>query len=111
MNGKWQYFLNSLATVGGNVFLLCFFVIVFLALIIYVLHGANANDRLVSTVSDTFMGFSGALLLALKGRTTDQNPSSNGGGGSTTSSVTTTHVITPVPAIPQEPPKTPGNQP
>src|SRR5271166_5357854 len=93
MNGKFQYYLNCLASAGGNLFVLMIFVVIFLVLIVYVLHDANANDRLVSTVSDTFMGFSGALLLALKGRTTDTNPTL---GGGTSSSSTTTEVITPV---------------
>lgn len=30
MNGKWQYFLNSLASVGGNLLVLSIFVLLFL---------------------------------------------------------------------------------
>jgi FtsH-binding integral membrane protein len=87
MNGKWQYFLNSLATVGGNLFLLAIFVGVFLGLVLFVLHDTSANVQVVTTITSAFTGFSGALLLALKGRTTDTNPST--GGGTTTSSTTT----------------------
>lgn len=97
MNGKWQYFLNSLATIGGNVFLLCFFVLVFLGLVLYTLHDAGANSNVVNTVTNAFTGFTGALLLSLKGRTTDTNPSP---GGGTSSSSTTTEVTTPVPPKP-----------
>ncbi len=98
MNGKWQYFLNSLATVGGNLFLLAMFVLVFLGLVLFVLHDPSANVQVVTTVTSAFTGFSGALLLGLKGRTTDANPSTT--GGTTTSSTTQT---TTTPAIPPKP--------
>jgi hypothetical protein len=83
---RWQAWLNSLATVGGNLFLLTFFVLVFLSLVLFVLHDANANAQIVTTVASAFTSFSGALLLGLKGRTSDPNPSMNGGASTSTSS-------------------------
>jgi len=97
MNGKWQYFLNSLATVGGNLFVLLTMVLILLGLVLYTLHDTNANSQIVTVVSSTFSGFAGALLAALRGRSTDTNPSP---GGGTSSSSTTTEVTTPVPPKP-----------
>lgn len=98
MNGKWQYFLNSLATVGGNLFVLSIFVLLFFGLVLYTLHDASANVQVISTVTGAFTTFSGALLLALKGRTTDANPSTTGGTTfSTTIETKTTPVVPPVP--------------
>lgn len=88
--GKWQYFLNSLATVGGNLFLLMLFVLITLALVVHILHGDNKDSSQVTTVIlSTFSAFSGALLQALRGRTTDTNPLPGGGSTSTTSQVIT----------------------
>ena len=92
MNGKWQYFLNSLATVGGNLALLCVFVLLLLGLVLHVLHSANASDQVSTVIVTTFSAFSGALLQALRGRTSDTNPPP--GGGTSTSS-TTAPVVTP----------------
>ena len=98
MSGKFQYFLNCLATVGGNLFVLSIFVLLFLGLVLYVLHDASANVQVVTTVTSAFTGFSGALLLALKGRTTDTNPSTNGGTSTSSTTIeTTTPVVPPKP--------------
>src|SRR5271157_3428929 len=96
MKDSWQFFLNSLATVGGNLFLLAMFVLLFLGLVLYTLHDANANTQVVTIVTSTFSSFSGALLLGLKGRVTDVNPSTPN-GTSTTSSTTQTTTTPPVP--------------
>lgn len=93
MNGKWQYFLNSLATVGGNLLVLVLFVLLLLGLVLHVLHDQGANGQIVTVVLSTFSGFAGALLQALRGRSTDMNPSTSGG---TSTSSTTTEVATPV---------------
>ena len=97
MKDSWQFFLNSLATVGGNLFLLAMFVLLFLGLVLYTLHDANANMQVVTIVTSTFSSFSGALLLGLKGRVTDVNPSSNVGGTSGSTSSTTQTTTTPPP--------------
>jgi xanthosine utilization system XapX-like protein len=86
MNGKWQYFLNSLATVGGNLFVLTVFVLILLGLVLYTLRVPSANPQVVTTIVGTFGSFSGALLLGLKGRSTDTNPSNVTSTTTTTSS-------------------------
>jgi hypothetical protein len=98
MNGKWQYFLNSLATVGGNLVLLflCFFVL--LGLVLHVLHSSNVSDQVSTVIVTTFSAFSGALLQALRGRTSDTNPPP--GGGTSTSS---TRTETTMPMVPPKP--------
>lgn len=74
----WQKFLNSLSTPGGNLLLLTIFVISMLALVVHVLH--HGDDSQVATVIlTTFSGFSGALLQALRGRTSDIPQPTNGG--------------------------------
>jgi hypothetical protein len=70
---KWQQFLNSISTPGGNLLLLAFYVAALLALVIHVLHHAD-NGQIVTVILSTFSGFSGALLQALRGRTSDIPP-------------------------------------
>ena len=95
MNGKWQYWLNSLATIGGNVFLLCAFVLIFLVLTVYCCMRPNTNPQVVGVVTSAFTSFSGALLLSLKGRTTDVNPSTTGGTSVSSTTQTTTVPVPP----------------
>ena len=102
MNGKWQYFLNSLATVGGNLFVLFICFVGMLGLVLYTLHDANSNVQIVATLTTTFGNFSGALLLCLKGRSTDTNPSPSGGTTSTSVVTQTTTPTTP-PSTPAKP--------
>ena len=90
MAGKWQYFLTSLATSGGNLFLLVSFVILLLALVLHVLHDSTSNGQVTTVILSTFSAFSGALLQALRGRSGDTNPIP---GGTTTTAVTTTSTI------------------
>ena len=88
MNGKWQYFLNSFATVGGNLFLLVFFVLILLGLVLHILHHGDTN-QVGTVVLTTFAAYSGALLQALRGRTTDTNPLPGGTVASSTVTQTT----------------------
>ena len=74
MGQKWQYFLTSLATAGGNLFVLAVFVLILLSLTVYVLLHASGNTQVVNAITGAFTTFSGALLLALKGRHDDTNP-------------------------------------
>lgn len=67
---KWQFFLNSLATPGGNLFLLVAFVSLLLALVLHVLHHSDSGQT-TTVILSTFSGFSGALLQALRGRSSD----------------------------------------
>jgi hypothetical protein len=80
---RWQKFLDSLATKGGNLAVLCFFVIFLLLLTMWVLHRGTSTSQAATVLLATFSGFSGALLAALTGqqggnRKTDGNGNGNG---------------------------------
>lgn len=67
---RWQTFLNSWNTPGGNMLLLFIFVFSLLLLVLHLLH--HSGDANITTViTTTFAGFAGALLKALSGRTSD----------------------------------------
>jgi hypothetical protein len=83
---KWQSFLNSIATPGGNLLVLCIFVVALLVVMIFEIHHSD-EGQVQTVVVATFSGFSGALLQALRGRTTDVPAPP----GSTSSTATTTH--------------------
>jgi hypothetical protein len=63
----WQKFLDSLATKGGNLFVLfvCFGGL--LGLLIHVLHHGDTGNVSMVVVA-TFSGFSGALMATLTGK-------------------------------------------
>jgi len=82
-SGKFQYFLNCLASVGGNLLILSLFV---LGLLLYTLFARSPN----ATVVGQFTTFAGALLLALKGRTSDTNPPPGSTASSSSSTTTST---------------------
>lgn len=64
----WEHFLNSLATRGGNILVLIFFVVGLFFAVLHVLHhGESAAVEVRTVVMSTFSGFSGALLQALVG--------------------------------------------
>lgn len=75
---KWQNFLNSLATPGGNLFALLLCVAAFTALVVHILHHGD-DERVVTVILSTFSGFTSALLLALRGRSTDIPAQKDGG--------------------------------
>lgn len=68
---RWQDFLDSLSTKGGNVFMLftclCFLYMV----LIHVVHDQK-DSMLVSVVHDMVVGFGGALLGGLSGSSSKQ---------------------------------------
>ena len=70
---KWQAFLTSISTPGGNLFVLCIFVSALLALVLHILHHGD-NGQVTTVILSTFSGFSGALLQGLRGRTSDVPP-------------------------------------
>lgn len=75
----WQKFLNSISTPGGNLLLLAVFVSTLLGLVLHVLHHGDTG-QVQTVILATFSGFSGALLQALRGRTSDvPAPKTNGG--------------------------------
>lgn len=67
---KWQLFLNSLATPGGNVLLNTLIVTALLIVLVLELH--HGTEGQVQTILvGSFTGFSGALLQSLRGRSAD----------------------------------------
>jgi len=79
----WNKFIDSLATRGGSIFILCIFVFLLGALMFHVLHHSD-NDQVVTVILSTFSGFSGALLTAL----TSMTRSNQGGSNASTTSNT-----------------------
>src|SRR4051812_15355491 len=72
----WHEFLDSLATIGGNIMIL---VMVWLGTgfgVIHVLHHADANQDAKSLIMSTFAGVNGALMYAL----TQRQRGGNGNG-------------------------------
>jgi hypothetical protein len=70
MMDSWQKFLNSISTPGGNLMLLVLFVASLLGLVLHVLHHGD-EGQVQTVILTTFSGFSGALLQALRGRSSD----------------------------------------
>jgi hypothetical protein len=83
---KWQSFLNSISTPGGNLLILSLFVIALLCVVIAEIHHGD-EGQVQTVVLSTFSGFAGALLQALRGRTTDIPAPP----GSTSTTATTSH--------------------
>ena len=78
---RWQQFLDSLASKGGNLFVLVLFVSSLLLLTLHVFHrGYDPNSQAVTVILSTFSSFSGALLAALTGQMGGQRR--NDGNGS-----------------------------
>jgi hypothetical protein len=80
---KWQKFLDSIATKGGNLLLLGSFVMFLLLLVIWILITNHTDAQVVTVILSTFSGFAGALLAALTGqqggqRKTDTTPNQTG---------------------------------
>jgi hypothetical protein len=90
MMQKWQAFLDSFATKGGNLFVLGMFVISLLGLVIWVTSRDQGDSQAVTVILSTFSAFSGALLAALTGQQ-GGNRKSDGNGAP------------PPPAPPQDP--------
>ncbi len=74
----WKEFLDSLATRGGNVFLLGLFVGGFSLLVLHVLHHAEPNAEVRTVVLSTFSTFTGALVGALTGGAMMRKPNGTG---------------------------------
>jgi len=69
---RWQLFLNSISTPGGNLLLLAIFVSAMFTMVVHVLENPHPNgDQAVTVILSTFSAFSGALLQALRGRSSD----------------------------------------
>jgi hypothetical protein len=81
---SWQKFLDSLATRGGNLFVLFVCFSGLLGLMIHVLHRSDSGNVTMVVVS-TFSGFSGALMATLTG-IDSKKPALNGGADKNASS-------------------------
>jgi hypothetical protein len=65
--GGWTAFLNSLATSGGNLFLLAFFSLVMMAVTALAMIKYGPTAPVVTTISGSFMAFTGAMIGILRG--------------------------------------------
>ena len=75
---KWQAFLDSLATKGGNLALMAVFVVSLLVLVIWVTSRDAGDSQAATVILSTFSAFSGALLAALTGQVGGQRKTDNG---------------------------------
>lgn len=64
----WTKMLDSLSSKGGNLFILCLFVVSLLVLVIWVTSRDQGDSQAVTVILSTFSAFSGALLAALTGQ-------------------------------------------
>jgi hypothetical protein len=71
MMRRWQDFLDSLSTKGGNVFMLFLCLVFLYGVMLHVIHDAN-DSPLISVVHDMVVGFGGALLGGLSGNSSRQ---------------------------------------
>ena len=73
MMKRWQDFLDSLSTRGGNIFVLTVIFSVMAGLVLHVLHhGSDSSSPIATVLISTFSGFSGALLTMLSGNASKQ---------------------------------------
>lgn len=92
---RWQSFLTSLATPGGNILILCLFSIVMLIAVLLSCYGTMSKDQqIVTFLLTTAASFFGALVGILRGRTSDPSGST---GTTTTTSATSTIASPPSP--------------
>lgn len=76
----WHEFLNSLATRGGNIFLLVLICLGLGCLVLHVLHHPQESQQTIAVILTTFSTFTGALMNALTGGTGKQRSGDNGNG-------------------------------
>jgi len=69
---RWEAFLESIASRGGNLLVMIMFVGGMLGLLVVFLYhpASQASDRIIMVVLSTFSGFAGALLNTLVGAAT-----------------------------------------
>ncbi len=66
--GKFQGFLDALATKGGNILLLLVSNVVLLVLVVWLHRKGFDQGALAVALTQTLGNFSGALLMALTGK-------------------------------------------
>jgi hypothetical protein len=98
--GGWTAFLNSLATSGGNLFLLGFFSLVLMTVSALAMIKYGPGAPVVNTIVGSFMAFTGAMIGILRGsKETDPIPANTMRATSTTVS-TNPPPPTPGPPVP-----------
>lgn len=92
---NWNAFLNSLATSGGNIFMLFAMSLILLAVALYLMIKFGPGAPAVITLVGAFGTFTGALVGILKGSRLDPVPPNV-----TSTTSTTTSTIPPPPVKP-----------
>lgn len=77
---RWEHFLNSLSTRGGNIFVLSLFVVVFLAVVSWAFASGRSGE-FITVIVGAFSAFYGALLQALVGSGSRQRQADANGNG------------------------------
>lgn len=75
---RWEHFLNSLATRGGNIVILLLCASGLFFAVLHVLHHAETGTEVRTVIMSTFSAFTGALLQALMGGSSRQRQGENG---------------------------------
>lgn len=70
---RWNDFLDSMATGGGAILALMFFVVLFGFVSLHVMHHPGYSEQMVTTFTGLLTGFAGALLGALTARSKPVN--------------------------------------
>lgn len=94
---SWNAFLNSLATSGGNIFMLFMMSLILLVVSLYLMTKFGPGAPAVITLVGAFGTFTGALVGILKGSRVDPVPSN------LTSTTSTTTSTIPPPVTPEAP--------
>lgn len=71
---KWSNFLNSLATSGGNLFLLAFFTLTLMAVTVFLMQKYGPAAPTVITIVAAFSTFTGAMVGILRGSRVETPP-------------------------------------
>lgn len=72
MMKRWQDFLDSLSTKGGNLLVCLVIFIILIPIVLHVFHDATDSGQAVTVLTSTFAAFSGALLAMLNGNSSRQ---------------------------------------
>ena len=84
---RWEHFLNSLATKGGNIFLLFMFNLGIIGLCVHFIHAGETQNNVVVGIVALLGNFAGALLYALTGTGGQRKSDANGNGAATVAPV------------------------
>lgn len=95
MMKKWQDFLDSLSTKGGNIFVLFCGLGVLIGLMIHLTHAGPADAAMISAAHDMMVGFGAALLGSLSGHSSRQQMADR---------IDTAVIKVPTPPTPPDPP-------